>query len=628
MARLKPEDIIDKVESQRDATNTLRDRMDADHQLYKLTPFDAGEGYQSYTSNEPQTYADKVVAWLTASDMIIRIPPNGNPRNNREINNDKERFIIGALRSADERLANRLVPFLKDQLSWYITVRGWYAGRALLTKNGDEQTSVDVTPWDPMHTYWGVGSNGLAWACYRIKKTSEEIEAEYDVRLGDDRTDDDGVTVYDYYDTEYNTVVIPGKFIKKRTPHGSEGRVPVFLGPVGSTPLVQSMEWSSIEDTLEDYGESVFKSTRELYEKHNLMMSVMLELTARARKQGLKVRSRDGAKTLEEDPYQEGTEISLGQGEDVEPLGLMEMARESGAFMGLVSGEMQRGSIPHTVYGEIPFQLSGFAINTLRQGVESVLVPRISAMQRAYKQISDMLCDQYQSGMFETMELAGRDNNRMYFSEKITPDRIRDGGDPEIKLVTNLPEDDMSRYGMAQIAREGPTPLLPDLWIRDNILGIQDSDQVEDAVKEQIAERTLPEAGIWSLYQAAVKQGREDLAKLYLGELVSILFAKARQMAQTMGGAGGPPPGTPLPGPGEAPPGMAGPPPGMAGPPPGMVGPPPMQPPGVMPPAMMGVPPPMPVPQAGPVVPPGQPRPGAMSEQERLNRMGLAGPRG
>ena len=242
-------------------------------------------------------------------------------------------------------------------------------------------------------------------------------------------------------------------------------------------------------------------------------------------------------------------------------------------------------------------------------------------MQRAYKQISDMLCDQYQSGMFETMELAGRDNNRMYFSEKITPDRIRDGGDPEIKLVTNLPEDDMSRYGMAQIAREGPTPLLPDLWIRDNILGIQDSDQVEDAVKEQIAERTLHEAGIWSLYQAAVKQGREDLAKLYLGELVSILFAKARQMAQTMGGAGGPPPGTPLPGPGEAPPGMAGPPPGMAGPPP-------MQPPGVMPPAMMGVPPPMPVPQAGPVVPPGQPRPGAMSEQERLNRMGLVGPRG
>jgi hypothetical protein len=621
MARLKPEDIIDKVDAHYEGTNTLRDRMDRDHKLYKLESYDAGDGYKSYTSNSPQTYADKVVSWLTAADLIVRIPPNGNPRNSRDINNDKERFIIGALRAADDALVRKLVPTLKSQIAWYITLRGWYAGRALLVKNKEGKTSIDITPWDPMHTHWGVGSEGLSWACYRIKKTRDEIEAQYDVHLGDSRIDDDGVMVYDYYDSEYNTVAIPGRFIKRRTPHGLEGRVPIFIGPVGSTPLVQSLEWSSIEDTLADYGESVFKSTRELYENHNFMMSVMLELTARSRKQGLKVRSRDGTKTLDEDPYQEGTEISLGQGEDVEPLGLLELSRETGAFMGLVSGEMQRGSIPHTVYGEIPFQLSGFAINTLRQGVESVLVPRVMAMERAYVQIANLLCDQYQSGSFEVMELTGQDNNRMYFSEEITPSRIKDGGDPEIKLVTRLPQDDMSRYGMAQIAREGQTPLLPDLWIRDNILGIQDADQVEDAVKEQIAERTLPEAGIWSLYQASVKQGRQDLAELYFGELVAMLFTKAQQMAQTMGGAMGPPPGTPSPAPGTTPPGVAGPPP-MAG------GPPPMPPPQVMPPAMAGVPPPVPVPQPVSPVAPGQPRPGAQGDEERLRRIGLAGPRG
>ena len=618
MPRLKPEDIIDKVDGHYEATHTLRTRMDADHQLYKLDSFDAGDGYKSYTSNEPQTYADKVISWMTAADLIVRIPPNGNPRNTREINNDKERFIIGALRSADERLTARLVPDIRNQLAWYIAIRGWYAGRALLTKKKDGTTTIDVTPWDPMHTYWGVGDDGLAWACYRVKKTKDEVEAQYGVRLDESRSDIDGINVYDYYDKEYNTVVIPGRFIKKRTPHSASGRVPVFLGPVGATPLVQSMEWSSIEDTLEDYGESVFKATRSIYENHNFMMSVMLELTARSRKQGLKVRSRDGTKTLDEDPYKEGTEISLGQGEEIEPLGLMEMARESGAFMGLVAGEMQRGSIPHTVYGELPFQLSGFAINTLRQGVESVLVPRIQSLERAYVQAANLLCDQYQSGAFESMELSGQDNNRMYFSEEITPDKIRNGGDPEITVVTRLPEDDMSRYGMAQIAREGPTPLLPDLWIRDNILGIQDADQVEDAVKEQIAERTLPEAGIWSLYQASKKQGRDDLAEMYLGELVTMLFAKARQLADTLGGGGpGAPPGTPSQGPGGVPAGMTGPPPL-----------PPMPPPGVMPPAMAGVPPPVPTPQGGPVVPPGQPRPGAQSDEERLRRAGLVGPRG
>ena len=84
-----------------------------------------------------------------------------------------------------------------------------------------------------------------------------------------------------------------------------------------AVPNPPTMEWSSIEDTVEDYGESIFKSTRELYETHNFMMSVMLEMTARSRKQGIKITSRDGQKTLEEDPYQEGTEISLAQGENV-----------------------------------------------------------------------------------------------------------------------------------------------------------------------------------------------------------------------------------------------------------------------------------------------------------------------
>jgi hypothetical protein len=617
VARRKAEDIIGMVDAHYDATDTLRQRMDRDHQLYRLEAYDAGDGYQSYTSNAPQTYADKVISWMTGAEVIVRIPPNGNPRNSREVNNDKERFLIGALKSADERLCMKLVPPLKDQLAWYITLRGWYAGRAMLTKGTDSRTHVDITPWDPMHTYWGTDSEGLAWACYKVKKTAAEIEAQYNVRLDTGTNEPEGIEVYDFYDREDNFVAIPNRLIKKRTRHGGNS-VPVFLGPVGANPLVQSLEWSSIEDTVEDYGESVYKSTRDLYEKHNFMMSVMLELTARSRKQGLKILSRDGTKVLEEDPYKEGTEISLAQGEDIAPLGLLEMARESGAYMGLVSGELQRGSLPHSVYGELQFQLSGFAINTLKQGVETVLVPRVAALEKAYVQICNQLSDQYVSGRFESMELSGQDNNRMYFSEEITPDRLEDAGDPEIKISPRLPQDDMSKYGMAQIAREGPTPLLPDLWIRDNILGIQDADQIDDAVKEQIAERTLPEAGLWSLYQASMKQGREDLAQLYFGELVTMLLSKAKAISDNLTGAPPGPPTSPAAGPGGAPP-MGGP----VGPSAG-----PLPPPNMMPPAMAGVPPPVPTPQAGPAVPPGQPRPGAVGDQERLRRIGLVGPRG
>ena len=471
--RIKPEEIINKVETHYDSTEPLRSRMEEDYSLYRLDPYDAGDGFHSYTSNEPSTYADKIVSFIASSEMIVRIPNISEGREQRTNNNIKERFFLGALRHANERLIKQLKPSIKAQLSWFISLRGWYAGRALIMKK-DDKSYIDITPWDPMHTYWGTGDDGLTWACYKVKKSKEVIESEYNVKLTKNDNYEDWLDVYDYYDKDINMVVLSnGRVVKKATPHGSP-RVPVFLGPVGATPMIQALnDHVPIDDTIADYGESVFKHNRDSYENHNFMMSVMLELTARSRKQGLKITSRDGMKTLDEDPYKEGTEISLAQGENIEPLGLLEAARETGAYMGLVSGEMQRGSIPHSLYGDIQFQLSGFAINTLRQGIDSVLQPKIDALEAAYTEMCMLVTDQYLTESFDVMELSGRDMNRTYFKEEITPSSMKDAGDMEITFVGQLPQDDMSKMSMAQIAREGQTPLLPDIFIRDKILGLQ-----------------------------------------------------------------------------------------------------------------------------------------------------------
>ena len=613
MANYKPEEITALVDNHYDQTEPLRSRMDDDHKLYRLEEFDAGEGYQSYTSNEPQVYADKLISWMTTAELIIRIPYGNSEREQRENNDSKEKFLAGLLKAADERLINRFQPTVRQQMSWFITLRGWYAGRALLVKDDEGETYVDIQPWDPMHTYWGEGKKGIAWACYKTIKTPTEIKAIWGVDLkgeGDESDDDDGIDVYDFYDSEDNIVCTDNRILKKRTKHGAD-RPPVFLGPVGATPLVQSITDTGNNDTIEDYGESCYKSSRDLFDKHNFMMSVMLELTARSRRQGLKVKSRDGTKTLEEDPFKEGSEIALGQGEDVEPLGLLEMARESGAFMGMVSGEMQRGGLPHSIYGQLEFQLSGFAINTLRQGVETVLVPRLTALERAYKTIFELMCDQYISGAFKSIEVRGQDQNRMYFSEEISSDTIKNAGDVEVSLVGQLPQDEMSKMSMAQIAREGPTPLLSDVFIRDNILGLQSADQMDDSIKVQMSESMLPEAGLWSMLQAALRSGREDLAQFYQGELMKLFQMKRMEQLQMMQGM--------------APQGGGMPPQGPAGPPPPMGGPPGL-PPQVMPNAGLGVPPVAPTAPVGPSVPPGTPRPGAQSSETRLADMGLIPP--
>ena len=613
MARRKPEDIVALVEGHYDATEPLRQRMQDDHSLFRLEPYDAGEGYQSYTSNDPQTYAEKVIGWVSGAEMTVRIPHDGADADLREKNDLKERFLIGILAAADERLCRLMLPTLRDQIGWYATIRGWYAGRALLAKREDGSTYVDITPWDPLHTYWGMGPEGLEWICYRVPKTKDQIFSQYNVKV-DWETPNyvDGIDVYDFYDKEMNTILIHNgssttpltRVIKKQTKHGAD-QVPAFLGPVGANPYIVALSQSTMQDTIADVGESVFRATRDLYPKHNLMMSTMLELTARSRRQGLIVRSRDGMKTLDEDPYLEGSEISLAQNENVEPLGLLEVAKETGAFMSLVSGEMQRGSVPHSVYGELPFQLSGFAINTLRQGVENVINKYLRAAEKAYQMIFNLISDQYSEGSFKSMEVSGMDRNRVYFTEEISPDMLKNTGSPVVNLIGQLPQDDMTRFSMAQIAREGPTPLLSDRAIRDRILAIQDADQMDDSIKEQLAERMLPEAALWSLLLAAERQGRDDLVEFYTSELMMILMKKRQDAEALASGPPLPPPGMPgIPGPPGA--DLLGPPP--SGPP--MGGPPTMDP-AVMPEAMMGVPPPMPTPPQGPAVPPGTPRPGA-----------------
>ena len=606
MARRKPEDIIALVEGHYEATEPLRTRMEDDHAIYRLEPFDAGEGYQSYTSNEPKTFANKIMEWVSGAEMTVRIPHNGLDVDLRDKNDQKEKFLIGILRAADDRLCNLLMPSIRDQLAWYTAIRGWYAGRSLLVKRPDGTTYADITPWDPLHTYWGMGEDGLDWACYKTIKTKDQIFAQYNVKIDwDSPQSAEGSYVYDFYDKEMNIIIVHNgdmnrpnfRVVKKQMKHGA-GKVPVFIGSVGANPLIIGLNNTQIRDTIADVGESVYSATRDLYPKHNLMMSILLELANRSRRQGILVRSRDGTKTLDEDPYLEGSEISLAQGENVEPLGMLEVARETGALMGLVSGEMQRGSLPHSVHGELNFQLSGYAINTLRQGVETLLGKYLRAIEKAYKMIFEIIADQYSSGSFEAMELSGMGRNRTYFLQTITPDVIKGAGAPVINLVGQLPQDDMSKVSMAQMLRDGPVPLMSDRAIRDGVLAIQDSDEMDDAIKEQQAERMLPEATLFTLMQAAERQGREDLVDFYMGELLSLLLEKQRVMQERTAALQPQPP-------------MGGPPGGLPGGPPMGGGGPPGLPPQVMPDAMMGVPPPSPVPQAGPVVPPGMPRPGA-----------------
>lgn len=623
-----PDEIVEQVREREGAHSTLRQRMEDDWDMYRLAEYNPDdEDITPFTSSDPQTFANKIISWLSSAKRITRVPIGDKFRQEREATTLRERFCKGALQSANDRLVHMLRPSLQSQLAWYCSIRGMYAGRSVLVKRSDNSTYVDITPWDPLHVFWQVGENGLLWACHRFQMLPAQIRDEFgrsptgrSQRLDflNDKDDNDPVEVYDYYDREGNTVIVESDYLKRTMRHVLPGRVPCFIGPVGDMPVVQPM---SGESDMSTFGESVFKSSRTTSTQFNDVMSRMYTLVRRSVKEGVKVRSVTGTKTLDESPFAEGSEISLAEGEDIEPLGLMRMASDTGPFLGLVSGERQRSMLPHTSYGALEFQLSGYAIDTLRAGIDSAVQPCIQAMNSAYDQICNNLLDQYQTGSFLPMTMTAplSSHEREWFQEVISPEAIRGAGPIQNLFVPDLPKDNPAKYSMAQMARDGAVPLLADRTIRSDVLELEDVDQEEDKIKEQLAERVSPMAAAYTLMQAAEKRGRPDLARIYMIEAMiqhlqtQMQLMQGMSMAGGMPGAGGPGGGPGGGGPGGGP-SLAG-----GGGPGG-----PMAPPTASPPQAQGIPQAPPTPQAGPIVPPGTPRPGALSPAERLAAMGLS----
>jgi len=619
---------LDKIKRRFEAEGfkQSRKRMEEDYSLYRMNQFDAGEGFQSYTSNTPRVLADKIMAYLTTSSMVVRVPHDGKNEEDRIIGANKEKWVIGALNLADERLLRMGQPNIREQLSFHITLRGHFAGRSVLNTRPDGSTYVDITAWDPLHVIYEMDDEGISWIAHRKKRTRESIKAIYnmDVSAPEQEAEEQGIDVWDYYDREINCIIIDAggpKFAKKPTKHNVKIQgmpcAPCFVGVVGPQPYVQG-DLSS-EYTSREYGESVYAANRNLFEDYNFAMSSMKTLMSRATRHPYVVTSPDGSATLETDPWRDGTEVDLPSNTSIELLPEITMPANTGDYIGLVASELQRGGLPNVAYGELQFQLSGYAANLLRSGAEHQVQPRIYALQSAYQQISEMLLAQFATGDYGSMEMRGKYNElKKWFMGPITAEDIAEGGPIQIAIKPQMPQDDPQKVTMAQMMREGPNPLAPDVWIWDNILDVQDVEDFKKEINAQAGETLDPKAVMINVVQALMAKGQKQEAMVYLDMLRKAMKKEQQEetamdvqfqaMMQQFGVSGQGPEQA-----GQAPPPQGMPPEGM--PPEGM---PPQGPPGVdataVSSAAQGFPPAPPTEEPTQNVAPEQPRPGARNE--------------
>ena len=436
-------------------------------------------------------------------------------------------------------------PAVRQQLALHTAIRGWYGGRALLYKDSDGATKVDITPFDPLHTFYQMGVDGLKWVCYKVLKTREEIEEEFGVALstskGQASGSELGIPVLYWYDEENSAVAAEGQWVEPPKPHGAE-HTPCFIGYVGPNAFIQRKDTADVKALMSEVGESIYAPLRDAYDILNKAMSDRWTYVARSIDPGSVIKSEKGDKKLDENPYAQKSQVSLKFGESLEPLQLQQMTRDSDLMVAQVLGDIQRGSFSHTTYGDTPpHQLSGIALSILQGGQGLRVQDQVLAMQNAYRQITSLLCEQYQSGSFSRVLAKGREG-RSYYSEEVDPTSVGLADDLEIRLLPRLPKDEAGAYALAQIARGGPVPLLSDRTIRDDTLGLVDADGEDDLIKEQMAERATPMAVLMSMFEAAVKQGRQDLLLVYgqeLQKLVAGAMMPQQETGPVMNGANG-----------------------------------------------------------------------------------------
>ena len=519
--------------------------MDEDYSLYRMDAFepDPKEGIEkedAYTSNEHRVLAEKIEAFISGAELIIRVPNEASEVQGRQANDNLERLCYGILRNADRRLHLAGQPAIIPSLSWYSTVRGGFVAlRAFLRKDDLGRTVEDILPLDPRQLVIEWGSEGIHCAGYRVDKTRRQILSEYEYKFEDeDSRMTDVEIVYDYYYLEkgliYNGVLCKSQWIKKPSLLYGVLSFPVVVVPVGAQPrLAPIAEGSDAKEfashTIGDFGESVFAANRKIVAIYNRVMTYAVSQTAQASDPAYVVESLDGTKTTDGTPFAKGAQVNMSTAnqEKITPLSTPDLRRDTQALLGAVKQGITQGALPEQAYGILPAPISSLALRQLGNNLEQKVFPRLRAVQAVLQYALENMTSQFETGAYEPIRVQGRSWDKVPLSGPIAPEDILGHGMAEVTLEPHFPEDEQARWQVANLAMQ-PTqsgePLASLRYTRSRILKIADSDLMQNENFEQMARISDPIASAYQMYLAAQRAGDQALMIRWMDKMKQLVI--------------------------------------------------------------------------------------------------------
>jgi hypothetical protein len=544
--------VADRITEKFRDQQLLFDRIDADYDLWTLKPWQPGveesiAPEDIYTTNEPRVLAQKIIAFIAATELVVRIPNDDATEPQEDLNDQAELLAIGALKRADERLRRMGHPPLKDSLAFYSVVRGRFAAaRALLRKDQTGRTFVDILPLDPRHLVIEWGEDEPLWAAYRTAHSRRELRNMFgnisfeSVKANDEQQPEfkweyvsfirnrayepDSPNPFQRHPVTYVAgTIVDNKWLKPL--HDVHAlHFPVVAVPVDAQPHLTPTERG--ETTLEHFGESVFAENRHVWNMYNRAMSYGFDSLGKASDPRTKVMSSDGTMTIDEGSTEKGAQIplSVANQEDAENFQEANVTQVAGFVLAALSENKVGGSVPPQAFGLLDKPLSSVALRQLGNNLEHRVMPRMKAVAECVELALQNILEQYETGGFDAFPVSGRTLDGRRFAQKtIEPEQIA-GHDPvEVSMQLALPEDLATIW---QVALQAVTPVTPNgealaslEYARERILKLPSHKVLSRQNIEYMARSQDELAAALEAFKMAVAEQDEQLAAILLDRL-------------------------------------------------------------------------------------------------------------
>jgi hypothetical protein len=542
-------DVEKRIDDTRESVDALWTRMDKDYGTYRGEAFrpNPEEGIaqeDTYTSNQPRVDADTVVGYGAAARRIIRVMDDDSQRDVRDANSNAERFAVGVLDLGDQKqMRARGKRGIQEQLMWYASIRGGYAAaRALLIKDEDGETDVEIQPLDPRHLLVQFGAKEPVWAAYLTMRSRTSLSSEYGIKWDGGDENSDGARQVRVIDYTYrvkkprvvdnrrsgrfiyvNCVIANHRFAKRPAPTFSTV-FPVIIRAVGSNPGVASFDlrYETGESRAipghEDFGESVFAANRNIIKTKNRMFTYGVSLTAKAAQERFKVFSNTGTFRLPDNPADKGSEFHLArnQGQDVESVPVQELSRDIQWLNAGIAQETVAGGLPEIAKGIMQGAVSGAALSIAGESITRLVDPPMRAVESCLEGIVEALIGQFETGGYDPIRVRGRTYDSVRFDRFIEPESLEGHGPLTVELLPKLPRDDQAMWQMAAFAATAGLdgePLAGSHYIRENIIKMQDPDLERERIYAGMAVKTDPMVLLATQIASAVKEGEMEVAQ-------------------------------------------------------------------------------------------------------------------